>query len=372
MFRIIKVLDSKARLVLGLREYLIWRGSDGSNKDESFQDIMGSEHPNTPRFSIVIASWNGLRHLQPCVGSLLPQMTPLWELVVVDNGSTDGTCEYVESLHEAGIRRIALHSNLGFAEANNIGVRETLGKWIFLLNNDTVADTELLRALEKCTVEFPQYQLFACRLIRMADGKIDSAGLHFRRRVFAEQINRGAAVSIETPREVFGASGGAMLFRRDIVDDIGLFNPDYFAYQEDVDFAVRARLAGYRCLYLPSATVYHKAGGTSSTNPSLYTYYNQRNLELVLQNFPRRLLWKYLPLRIVSGVRQVLRFAPHGDAITVIRAKFAAMAMIWRSDRDEIKQRVSTRCFDDFLRDRFPAGRQANIPQKVSESLSVE
>jgi GT2 family glycosyltransferase len=327
---------------------------------------MQSEQSKAVAFSIVIVSWNGLHHLRPCIASLLPQMNDRWELLVVDNGSTDGSKEYIDSLQHSLVRCIALPANLGFAEANNVGAREASGKWILLLNNDTVSDPQLFVALEKGTKDFSDYQIFACRIIRMSDGKMDSAGLHFRHLMFAAQVNLGEDVHAETPREVFGASGGAMLFRRDIIDDIGLFDPTFFAYQEDVDFAVRARLAGYRCLYLPSATVYHKGGGTSSTNPSLYTFYNQRNLELVVQSFPRRLLWKYLPLRIAYSVKQVLRFAAQRDAVTVIRAKFAALVMICRRRRDPDKQRVSTRQFDDFLKDRF-SNQGVEILNEVSD-----
>lgn len=335
---------------------------------------MTAEQSNTSRSSIVIASWNGLHHLQPCIESLLPQMTPRWELLVVDNGSTDGTRQYLQTLQHTRICSIALHSNVGFAEANNIGIREASGRWILLLNNDTVCAPDLLQSLTEGVRDFPKYQIIACRMIRSEDGKMDSAGLHFRRRVFAEQGNRGAEISAEAPREVFGASGGAMFLKRDIVEDIGLFNSDYFAYQEDVDFAVRARLAGYRCLYLPNAIVYHKGGGTSSTNPSLYTYYNQRNLELVLQNFPRRLRWKYFPMRVASALRQVIRFLPRGQATTVLRAKFSAIAMMskqrWR--RPKIKQRISTSQFDEYLRDSFPDSSQTNIPLRLHDSLPVK
>lgn len=321
---------------------------------------MRHEHFEMAPFSVVIVSWNGLHHLKPCIASLLPQMEDRWELVVVDNASTDGTKEYIQGLRHPRVRLVPLESNLGFAEANNLGVERSLGQWVLLLNNDTVADPQLLRALERGTQDFPECQIFACRMIRMADSKIDNRGIHFRALMVAAQIGTGEELRAEGPREVFGASGGAMLFRRDIVDDIGLFDPAFFAYQEDVDFAVRARLAGYRCLYLPSATVYHKGRGTSSRNPSLYTYYNQRNMELVVQNFPRRLLWKYLPLRIAYAVHQVLKFTPRGDGMTVLRGKFAALWMIWNRRPDRSKQRVSTRQFNDFLRDKFSAARNVS------------
>src|SRR5215472_880673 len=133
---------------------------------------MQSDQPTAP-FSLVIVSWNGLQHLKPCIASLLSQMTAQWELLVVDNGSTDGTRGYVEALQHPGVRLIALGSNLGFAQASNLGVEASSGKWILLLNNDTVADPQLLSVLEKCKREFPEYQIFTCRMIRMSNGKMD-------------------------------------------------------------------------------------------------------------------------------------------------------------------------------------------------------
>ena len=144
-----------------------------------------------------------------------------------------------------------------------------------------------------------------------------------------------------------------MLVHRSVIDDIELFDPAFFAYQEDVDFAVRARLAGYRCLHLPKAVVDHKGGGTSSSNTSLYRYFNQRNMELVLRNIPRRLRWRYGPSHVAYAVHQALKWALRGDGLTVCRAKLDALGILRKSGAINLPIRVKQREFEQFLNGDF-------------------
>jgi GT2 family glycosyltransferase len=319
------------------------------------------------RFSIIIVTHNGLQDLRRCVASLYSQLTPDWEILVIDNASWDGTREFLDSLSSDSVRHIPLDTNTGFAPANNIGVEHARGQWLFLLNNDTTCGSQTLRALEEGAEAYPQFQVFACQMIRSADGKVDNLGIQFSRCLRGSQVGSGAALGWTDPREVFGASGAATLVHRSVIDDIGLFDPDFFAYQEDVDFAVRARLAGYRCLYLPGAVVRHKGNGTSSSNPSLYRYYNQRNMELVLRNIPRRLWWKYGLWHFAYAVYQLLKWTLKGDGLTVLKAKVDAVGFARKSAPRSFPVRVKPEDFERQLTNDFPLP----VPKRARELVAV-
>ncbi len=322
------------------------------------------------KFSIIIVTHNGLHDLRECVSSLLPQLTPNWEILVVDNGSTDGTKEFLNSLSSDSVRYVPLGANTGFAAGNNSGAKLARGQWIFLLNNDTICEAGALRALEESEHKLPQFRIFACRMVRLHDKKIDNMGIHFSRLLRGVQIGSGSQDGWTAPREVFGASGGAMLVHRSVIEDIGLFDPQFFAYQEDVDFAVRARLAGYGCLYLPEAAVYHKGGGTSSSNPTLYRYFNQRNMELVLRNIPRNLRWKYGLGHFVYTIYQVFKWTLKGDGLTVVKAKLDAVSLGRKWDTEHLRIRVKPKEFERFLKGRFSS--EATPPTEAAKFLLAD
>ncbi len=307
------------------------------------------------RFSIVIVTCNGLHDLKPCLESLASQLSSGWEVVVVDNASTDGTRAFIESQATPMLRPLFLQTNTGFAMGNNRGAEVARGEWLFLLNNDTTCAAGTLRVLEECANRFAQFRIFSSRVVRASDGRIDSLGIRYSRLLRGIQIGSGTADRWAEPREVFGASGAAMMVHRSVIEDIGLFDTALFAYQEDVDFAVRARLAGYRCLHLPGAVVHHKGGGTSSSNPSRFRYYNQRNMELVFRNLPRRVLWKYGLGHFAYSAYQIIKWAWKGDGRTVLRAKIDALAHPARTLEDRCPQRVNPKEFEEFLEQKFPA-----------------
>lgn len=306
------------------------------------------------RLSVIIVTHNGKHHLEECLNTLAPQVDENVEVIVVDNGSSDGTTSFVESLNCPGIRLVPLGKNLGFASGNSIGASEAQGAWFFLLNNDTRCAPTLVEELRNGIREHPEFSVFACRMVRTSDGKIDNKGIRMTRFLRAAQIGTGTDNRAEEPFEIFGASGGAMLVQRSVVEDIGLFEPEFFAYHEDVDFAVRARMAGYRCLYLPRAVVYHKGGGTSSHNKALFLYYLQRNMELaLLRNLPIRLAWKYAPGRLAYCVFQLAKWTLRGQAKTVVKAKWDAYRL-WAQHRWQLPPpRITMATFERFLVDDF-------------------
>jgi GT2 family glycosyltransferase len=264
-----------------------------------------------PRVSVVIPNWNGGRWLGPCLAALKGQRFRDFEVLVVDNGSTDDSRRIVE---ESGVnvRWIGLPRNEGFAAAVNAGIREASGEFVALLNNDTEAEPGWLKALVEGLDGRPEFASAASRMLDAGDrGRIDGAGdaMHWDgspTKIGAGEPNDGR---FDREREVFGACAGAALYRRSLFEEIGLFEESFFAYCEDVDLNFRAQLAGHRCLYLPDAIIYHVGGGTSGGNSDFaLRLYTRNRLLMIARNYPWRYLWTKLPL-VARAQYRLLRWA---------------------------------------------------------------
>ncbi len=253
-----------------------------------------------PRVSVVIPTWNGVELLAGALASLARQVFRDFEVLVVDNGSNDGTSELLVRNHP-DVRRIRFEENRGFAVAVNAGIRAALGEIIVLMNNDTEADPAWLDALVAALDSHPEVGSCASKVLDFYDPtRIDSAGDQLG--VFASPIGHGEPDGPEFahPRYVLSACAGAAAYRRRVFDDIGLFDERYFAYFEDVDWGVRARFAGYRCLYVPDAVIYHRVSETARRVPSTAFYLRMRNsLFLFFQYMPLRRLLVWTPVVLV-------------------------------------------------------------------------
>ncbi len=287
---------------------------------------------------------------------MLPQLQSADEIIIVDNGSSDATEAGVLSMNDSRIVYERLETNLGFAAANNIGAQRAKGDWLLLLNNDTVASDDFLDGLRRAAVNNSEYRIFACKMIRASDRKIDNVGIAVIAPTLRQiQLSPGSDPEMhKSVTEVFGASGGAMLVHRSVIEDIGLFDSRFFAYCEDVDFALRARLAGYRCAFVPDATVVHKQVGTGSKMPGLRRYYIQRNMELaLLRNLSSRELVRYAPAHFVYVLFQLIRWTLRGHPVHALKAKRDAVRL-WRSMRDARGPvRISSATLRDHLHGRF-------------------
>jgi GT2 family glycosyltransferase len=257
-----------------------------------------SETPDTPRVAVVIPNWNGARWLERCLASLQAQTYDDFEIIVVDNGSQDESIEIVRrTCPEAHC--LALGRNLGFAAAVNAGIRAGRGEFVALLNNDTETDPGWLAALVGALDRRPEFALAASRMRQDARREyLDGAGDALNWYGIPSKIGYGTldGPEFDQEREVFGACAGAALYRRALFDEIGLFEDSFFAYIEDVDVSFRARLAGYRCLYVPSALVYHVGSATAGRDSDFALRLATRNqLLLVVRNYPGPCVLTRLP-----------------------------------------------------------------------------
>jgi len=258
--------------------------------------------------AVVIPNWNGRRWLPGCLGSLAAQELAPSEVIVVDNGSTDGSLNYLREEHPA-VRIIALETNTGFAHAANRGLRAASGEAVALINTDIELEPDWLRRMAATLHAHPGSAAVACKMLSLSEpDRVYDAGDVLRRDGACEQRGRFARDDgrFDDPGEVFGACAGAALYRREVVLALGGFDERYFAYLEDVDLALRLRLAGWSCRYEP-AVARHAGEGSSHQLSGAHHYLIARNtLILVARAFP--LAWAGPVLyRQLSWLREAAR-----------------------------------------------------------------
>ncbi len=258
-----------------------------------------------PDVSVVIVNWNGKHLLAECLDSLVGQRNIRdVEIILVDNGSQDGSAEFVQG-HYQNVKVISLPENIGFAGGNNAGIRIAAGKYIALLNNDTKADSLWLSSLVTTAETDPRaVGMWAGKILSYGcPGIIDNVGLL----LYPDGLGRGKGRlekdegQYDVPGEALFPSGCAALYRKAMLDEIGLFDEEFFAYADDVDVGLRARLAGWECRYVPTAKVFHKYSSSSSAYSPLKAFLVERNRIWVLL--------KYYPLELIllSPVFTLLR-----------------------------------------------------------------
>ncbi|MCK4314219.1 MAG: glycosyltransferase family 2 protein [Anaerolineae bacterium] len=271
------------------------------------------------RVAVVIVNWNGRHHLEGCLATLFAQTFTDFEVILVDNGSTDGSVEWV-GMHFPQVRLISNTRNIGFAAGNNQAIRSTDAEFVVTLNNDTRVEPQWLAGLIEAVVGDPTVGMVASKML-FADrpDTINSAGIALDPAGIAWDRLGGMSddPGERTPVEVFGPCAGAALYRRAMLGQIGLFDEDFFAYMEDVDLAWRARLAGWRCLHAPAARVYHVHSATGvEGSPFKSRLLGRNKVWLIAKNYgPTGRLLAYLPLIVLYDLAAVVfALVARGDA----------------------------------------------------------
>jgi GT2 family glycosyltransferase len=226
-----------------------------------------------PFVSIIILNYNGGKYIRQCIESVLKSEYYNIELLIVDNNSTDESIQVIKTeLNDDRIKLVRNNENLGFATGNNIGVHDAKGKYLVLLNIDTVVHprwlTEVISVMESdSTIGVAQPKLLLLEdksIFDSAGDYLDYFGLSFRRGGDWLEEDTG---QYDTIHDIFSARGAALVTRKEIVQTIGLFDDDYFLDFEDIDFCWRVRLYGKRVVFVPKSIVYHKGAGISSQAP---------------------------------------------------------------------------------------------------------
>lgn len=242
--------------------------------------------------SVIVLNWNGEGVIGPCLESLLGQTYQPREIIVVDNGSTDGSLEVIKERYQSSVILIENKKNLGFAEGVNIGIRASSGEFIALLNDDAVAEEDWIENLVKGFERAPSIGMCASKVYLTDRQKVfDNTGLV----ITCDGLARGRGRleedhgQYDLEEAVLCPSGCAALYRRKMLDEIGLFDKHFFLYAEDVDAGLRGRLLGYECLYIPTAVVHHRFSlSTGRVSPSKAFYVERNRLWVVIKCFPIR------------------------------------------------------------------------------------
>lgn len=287
------------------------------------------------RISVLLINWNGLEYLKTCLEALAAQGHGDFEIILADNGSEDGSQDFVREQHPK-VKLIELGENTGLAKANNVAAEHASGELLFVVNTDTDFEPDLLETLEFYASENPEYDIFSPQMICFSDRSIvDCKGMRFHRTLRAQMIGMGEPVEPEEDAyEIFGATGGAMLIRRRVYDQIGLFDAEIFFNNEDVDFSLRAFGSGFRTLYAPRARVYHHRSPYEKRMPDTVLYYIQRNIELAAyKNVPLSIWLKYGPLHLAFNAYHLLKCLKRGKGRVFLKAKWDALKMTPKLDR---------------------------------------
>jgi len=250
---------------------------------------------SAPLISVIIPNWNGKHFLAECIDSLKEQTFRDFETILVDNGSTDGSVEFAEKRYGDFIRIIQNKKNLGFTGGNNVGIKAAKGRYIVLLNNDTWAAPTWLEELVKTTyLDRPigmwaskVYSYYKRNQIEAVGELIYWDGLSRSRGQYEQEQGQ-----YEEMGEIFFPPGCGGMYRKVVFEEIGLFDEDFFAYGDDAEIGIRARLAGWKCVYVPKAVLYHKNSGSTGQYSPFKAFYVERNrFWITLKYFPSPLLF---------------------------------------------------------------------------------
>lgn len=312
-----------------------------------------------PAVSIIIPHWNGLEHLETCLSALRRQTYREFEVILVDNGSTDGSQAYVRATFPE-VRLLELGRNMGFTGACRAGYRVARGRFIVLLNNDTEARAGWLEAIVDGFQRYPRAGAIASKLL-LFDRRdhFHAAGDYYS--VDGIPGNRGVwqhdEGQFEREEEVFSACAAASAYRRRMLDEIGFLDDRFYFSCEDVDLGWRAQLHGWQVIYLPQAIVYHKLKATGGSVTG--SYYDGRNfLYLIMKNYPASLLrryWRHI-LRAQWRITREAIAAWRGEAARArLRGQLAGLGAIIRLWPVRRRIQSTRRVSDDYLMARLTA-----------------
>lgn len=257
---------------------------------------------NKPLVSVIILNFNGQQMTVDCLRSLSKQNYSNLEIIVVDNASTDKSVETIRKKFPK-VKVILNGRNFGFAQGNNVGCKKARGELILFLNNDALVEKNFLRPLvEKITSEDFVGAVQPKILCYSKKDIIDSVGSYFLKSGFLYHYghNKRDQKKYNKESEIFTMKGACMLFKKEVLNKVGVFDKDYFAYFEETDLCQRTWIAGYKIFYVPKSKIFHIGGQTARKLESSFVQYNsyKNRIYTYLKNFEIAYLIKVLPLHI--------------------------------------------------------------------------
>lgn len=311
-----------------------------------------SIHASIPQVAIVIPNWNTQAWLAGCLEALRGQSYQDFEVLLVDNGSSDDSVAFVRRRYPE-VRLLTFTENRGFAAAVNAGIAATRTEYVVLLNVDTVPQPDwllnLVRAMDQSP---PEIGSVTSKMLSLQNPEIlDDAGNFLSWYGSAQKRGKGEpAERYDQPEEVFSACAGAALYRRTFLEAVEGFDENFVSYLEDVDLGLRGRLYGYRCLYVPTAQILHQWQGAGLARPQ-YVYFSTRNrLVLLFKNIPCSLLLKHASTLLYGQFYFFLAYKKPLNSLAGMASFLLSWPRIWRQRRSILaRQKISLQELEGLL-----------------------
>lgn len=286
--------------------------------------------------TVIIPNLNGEDYLRDCLNSLLDQEGGAPPILVVDNGSTDGSAALLQEEYPE-VKVISLDANYGFPRAVNEGIKRADSEYVILLNNDTRVEKDMVQKLVSSISRDPG--IFSCqaKLLQMDRPEyMDDGGDYYCALGWALARGKGCLASgYDKPAEIFSSCAAAAIYRRRILLKIGGFDEEHFAYLEDVDLGYRARIAGYKNFYEPGAKVYHKGSATSGSRYNRFKVKlaARNNIYLIYKNMARWQILLNLPFLLVGHLIKLVFFLLKGMGLTYIGGLWQGILMARQGEK---------------------------------------
>ena len=266
--------------------------------------------------TVIIPNYNGMKFIENCMKALEKETSTSYHICIVDNGSDDGSREWIER-NCPGTQLIALGKNTGFCGAVNAGIKASRTPYVILLNNDTEVEYGFVKALEDALEQEKKSFSVSAKMVDLYDKNVlDGAGDLYCALGWAFALGKGKAVkdNYTKPQEIFSACGGAVIYKKDILDQIGIFDENHFAYLEDCDLGYRAQIFGFRNYYTPNAVVYHAGSGVSGSkhNEFKVNLSSKNSVYLIYKNMPVLQVILNLPFLVPGFLVKYLFFMKKG------------------------------------------------------------
>lgn len=299
--------------------------------------------------SVVIPNWNGIKLIGMCLDSFQNSTFKDYEIIIVDNGSTDGSKELVKKKYPT-VKLVELPENLGFARACNEGIKESKGDYICLLNNDIEIHPAWLLELYKGMERHPECGMGASKMLFMDQKDIiyNTGDLYH---IWGVGGGRGQGEKdsgqYDQEEYVFGACAGAGIYRKDMFKDIGTFDEDFFIFAEDVDLNFRANWAGYKTIYLPKAVVYHIGTATVGLYSDRYIYLcNKNDINVIVKNMTLVMYFKNIFKILKHQINSTRYFIQRGKGHIIFKSKIGALLQFFKMIPRRYSIQKNIKCTD--------------------------
>ena len=304
--------------------------------------------------TVIIPNYNGKEYLRQCLLSLQRCEPKDFHIIVVDNGSTDGSVQVLKEEFPQ-IEAVFLSENTGFAPAVNRGLEHTDTPFALLLNNDTTVEPDFVKRMENAIEQKKNVFSVSAKMLMMQEPELlDGAGDLYCALGWAFALGKGksAAGHYTKPARIFSSCGGAVIYRMELLNEIGLFDENHFAYLEDVDLGYRAKIHGYDNFYEPSAVCYHAGSGFSGSryNEFKVNLSSRNSVYLILKNMPLLQIVINMPFLLLGFLTKIVFFARKGLGDTYCKGLVKGVKLYFSKEGKEHKVAFRWKNFPNYLR----------------------